>query len=298
MKRFHKRAGFHAEMVIFEMIARKAADCDFLPHTVNVDEECGVILIRPMVRQCLADVAVSTALVWKVLQAVCTVLPFMHEHGFVHGDISPYNILMDDAHGTVVINDFSCSFPIGTVLHSFCGTPDYASDALGIFLPDDPSVQISYQYLARDDHKSFFLTMLSKYWPSSSSASSCKPHLPWSNFKLKSDMTVSKMKHIAYANRMIFTDKLRSHVGGVMFAFLLRWFQLVFLDEYKSDAIIAHLRSFADVVGSAAVVDDGAHDDTLLPFFLFFVSVKPSSVCCRLFSECLQFLGKIMIFLD
>lgn len=259
MKRFERRDGFLAELAIFDLIERVAPNCAFVPHAIKHDESHRVMLIRPFVRQSWADVDVTVPLTWRVLHAACTVLPFFHANGIVHGDISPYNILMDDADGTVVINDFSGSFAIGTVLDRVCGTIDYASDALGVLLQDEAAV--TYTYLPLDDHKALFLTVLSRYWLSPSSARSHKPHLPWSNEITIRAAALSKYQCLANAEELIFTVQQRVHMGEAVVAFMLRWFELLFRDEsarVSCDRIVAHLQTFSEAVGAAAVADDGA----------------------------------------
>jgi len=48
----------------------------------------------------------------------------MHQHGFVHCDIKPNNILMDKS-GSIKIIDLGQSCKIGTVKQRIQGTPDY-----------------------------------------------------------------------------------------------------------------------------------------------------------------------------
>ncbi|MBN2139157.1 MAG: serine/threonine protein kinase [Sedimentisphaerales bacterium] len=59
-----------------------------------------------------------------VFRMVATALNAMHQHGFVHCDIKPNNILMNKA-GSIQIIDLGQSCRIGTVKHRIQGTPDY-----------------------------------------------------------------------------------------------------------------------------------------------------------------------------
>lgn len=265
MKHYPREDGFLAEMRIFELIQNVAPDNAFLPHAVKAHEPSRAILISPLARWSWADAELTAALTWKVLQAACAVLPILHGNGFVHGDISPSNILVC-ADGSVVINDFSCSLPIANELDHFIGTLDFASDAVGDLSRDRDESSPPYTYLPLDDHKSLFFAVLSRFWPSSSSASSCKPHLPWSNQQARAKLLQSKANHIANSDGLIFTTKLRDHVSPPIFEFLRRWFQLLFRAEAVQggaapdfcDGIVHHLKTFADAVGPDAIADDGA----------------------------------------
>lgn len=59
-----------------------------------------------------------------VLRMVASGLNTMHQHGFVHCDIKPNNILMDKS-GSIKIIDLGQSCKIGTVKQRIQGTPDY-----------------------------------------------------------------------------------------------------------------------------------------------------------------------------
>jgi hypothetical protein len=289
LKHFSMHQGFEIEQRMFELIARVAPKCEHLPHMVKVHVETRSMLILPLASRSWADAELSTALTWEVLQAACVVLPLIHSHGFVHGDISPYNILVGNANGKVFINDFSCSLPIGTVLRVFCGTLDFASDALGVLLLGDSSRP--YTYLPLDDHKSLFFSVLSRYWPSSSPASSCKPHLPWSNEPIKANLLQVKALCVLNHRHMLFTDELRTHVGDTMFAFLQRWFELLFRNDgtfSTCSLIVDHLKSFVHVVGSVVASDKPSQavgTSTRSIGHVFPPSIRPKSAALR--SSCM-----------
>jgi serine/threonine-protein kinase len=59
-----------------------------------------------------------------VFRMVAGGLQAMHQQGFVHCDIKPNNILINDA-GSIKIIDLGQSCKIGTVKHRIQGTPDY-----------------------------------------------------------------------------------------------------------------------------------------------------------------------------
>jgi serine/threonine protein kinase len=59
-----------------------------------------------------------------VFRMVAAGLNAMHQHGFVHCDIKPNNILMDKS-GSIKIIDLGQSCKIGTVKQRIQGTPDY-----------------------------------------------------------------------------------------------------------------------------------------------------------------------------
>jgi len=60
----------------------------------------------------------------EVLQQVADGLAAFHEAGFVHADVKPNNIMVDDKNNVKII-DFGQSCPIGTVKPRIQGTPDY-----------------------------------------------------------------------------------------------------------------------------------------------------------------------------
>ena len=60
----------------------------------------------------------------SVSQQAATGLGVMHAAGYVHADIKPNNLLVDDRGATKII-DFGQSCPIGTVKDRIQGTPDY-----------------------------------------------------------------------------------------------------------------------------------------------------------------------------
>jgi serine/threonine-protein kinase len=59
-----------------------------------------------------------------VFRMVASGLNAMHQHGFVHCDIKPNNILMDKS-GSIRIIDLGQSCKIGTIKQRIQGTPDY-----------------------------------------------------------------------------------------------------------------------------------------------------------------------------
>jgi len=59
-----------------------------------------------------------------IFRMVASGLNAMHQHGYVHSDIKPNNILMDNS-GTIKIIDLGQSCKIGTIKPRIQGTPDY-----------------------------------------------------------------------------------------------------------------------------------------------------------------------------
>jgi serine/threonine-protein kinase len=68
--------------------------------------------------------ALSLVDVLVVFRMVASGLNAMHQHGYVHSDIKPNNILMNKT-GTIKIIDLGQSCKIGTVKPRIQGTPDY-----------------------------------------------------------------------------------------------------------------------------------------------------------------------------
>lgn len=54
---------------------------------------------------------------------VASAMAHMHEHGFVHADMKPNNIMVDDGHAKII--DLGQSCKIGTIKERIQGTPDY-----------------------------------------------------------------------------------------------------------------------------------------------------------------------------
>jgi len=59
-----------------------------------------------------------------IFHEVAAALAYMNSRGYIHADMKPNNILVDD-HGTVKIIDLGQSCPIGTVKQRIQGTPDF-----------------------------------------------------------------------------------------------------------------------------------------------------------------------------
>lgn len=83
------------------------------------------------VRDLLEEGAVSWEQTLEILEQVCPALDKMHEMGFIHRDIKPHNILIDDD-GNVMLSDFGISRPIeatqdNSVTHTLdiVGTPEF-----------------------------------------------------------------------------------------------------------------------------------------------------------------------------
>jgi hypothetical protein len=262
LKHYSRARDFHADLDMLNTLERAAPNCPALPRAIKIDADRRMMLISPLLGRNWTDVDVSTPLTWKVLQAACTVLQLMHANGFVHGDISPQNITLDAAEEMVVImNENTCSLSIGTELEGFWGSIDYASDAIGVLLQGHLSVP--YTYLPLDDHKSLFLTVLSRYLvlPPSAQCADRRYRMPWSIETVECQLASTKWHYLAHAERLIFTAKLRADVGDAMFAFLRRWFELAFRDESALEScarIVAHLQTFPVAMGAAAAADDGA----------------------------------------
>lgn len=103
-----------------------------------------------------------------ILQKVSDGLSAFHEAGFVHADIKPNNLMVDDKMNVKII-DFGQSCPIGTVKPRIQGTPDYIA----------PEQVKRRQIVPPTDVYNFGATM---YWLLT------ERHLP--NILPKGDMTV------------------------------------------------------------------------------------------------------------
>jgi hypothetical protein len=132
----------------------------------------GAIAIKPIAEYTLraidnpSELAFSHALVLEVVIAALDVIPALHAAGFVHGDMSPNNILLVRNRSTstekwgVWINDFSCSFTIKQVSTPvpYFGTEPYS--ALSWLIPE-----IQKPYLPIYDWESFAWTLLEFSYP-------------------------------------------------------------------------------------------------------------------------------------
>lgn len=66
----------------------------------------------------------SLAQIAWIFTRAAEALRSMHENGFVHADIKPNNILLDES-STLKLIDFGQSCPLGTIKQRIQGTPDY-----------------------------------------------------------------------------------------------------------------------------------------------------------------------------
>ena len=91
--------------------------------------------------QLLAEDVLSTdgnpkSLLLKWAEDLCAALDVMHAQGWVHGDVSPSNILVDGA--SVCLIDFDLACRVGEASR-MCGTPPYASPSRRDGAPAQPS---------------------------------------------------------------------------------------------------------------------------------------------------------------
>ncbi len=77
----------------------------------------------------------------RIFHDVAKALGHMHAVGYVHADIKPNNIIVDNA-GAVKIIDFGQSCPIGTVKDRIQGTPDFIAPEQVRRRPLDPRTDV------------------------------------------------------------------------------------------------------------------------------------------------------------
>lgn len=77
-----------------------------------------------------------------VFRMVATGLNAMHQQGFVHCDMKPNNILINNKTGTIKIIDLGQSCKIGTIKSRIQGTPDYIAPEQVLRKPLGPKTDI------------------------------------------------------------------------------------------------------------------------------------------------------------
>ncbi len=79
--------------------------------------------------------------IWHLIYEVASGLSYLHHHGYIHSDIKPDNILIDED-GIFCIADFGCLTKVGSRNHRLCGTIVYmpperhARDVFPLFAND------------------------------------------------------------------------------------------------------------------------------------------------------------------
>jgi predicted Ser/Thr protein kinase len=63
----------------------------------------------------------------KVLREVAWALAYAHDHGLVHRDVKPDNILLEEASGRVLVADFGIAAAAGDAQEQTSGTPEFMS---------------------------------------------------------------------------------------------------------------------------------------------------------------------------
>ncbi len=103
------------------------------PNLVGV-EDFGVTeghyawLSQPLVRgqplsRCKTPIDSPRGLGW--IAQLLRALDYLHGRGFVHGDVKPLNVLVDEPTDTLVLLDFGVSRALGAMSPEFEGSPDY-----------------------------------------------------------------------------------------------------------------------------------------------------------------------------
>ncbi|MFO0552678.1 MAG: serine/threonine-protein kinase [Polyangiaceae bacterium] len=103
-----------------------------LPYVV-LERIRGVTLDALVARAPLSEAAART-----IALDLARALARLHEHGFVHGDVAPSNILVDEEGGLTIV-DFGLALRAGEARELPAGTPGYASPEMAAAKPAHPS---------------------------------------------------------------------------------------------------------------------------------------------------------------
>jgi serine/threonine protein kinase len=163
----------------------------------------------------------SIPLLNSVIEAALEVFPKLHAAGLVHGDVSPANFLLiehsaESVDGNtvksydVIINDFSCSCPIGTQPDGYFGTCAFSPMAFldARFIHHSFS---GFSYVDIHDWESFAFLLLDLTCPPSSIHST----LPWMGLpdNLCHSTRAAYLRNFHTFKEVFLSDALRLHVG-------------------------------------------------------------------------------------
>jgi serine/threonine protein kinase len=137
------------ELCLREFYAlNQVQDLRHAPKVFAFDDSNCIIAIQPVAERTARGMRMkgffTEALFRQVVEAALEVIPALHEADLVHGDVSPHNILFvrskEVDEWDVIINDFSCSYPIGECPTQYFGTPLYSA----LSIPTAKGATISY----------------------------------------------------------------------------------------------------------------------------------------------------------
>jgi hypothetical protein len=163
VKRYKTRLQMDSELLCYQLAESGLTDdqLSHFPELIGADEVNLLIGVRPLAQWTLSDCLFSVELFLEVISAGLQILPMMHARQWVHGDISPNNLLVcrESLSGEcrVVVNDFSHACTLGTLVDTFFGTKMYSSIQMDILLKSKSS---SFCFGPIHDWQSFAIVLL------------------------------------------------------------------------------------------------------------------------------------------
>jgi serine/threonine protein kinase len=245
------------------------------PQLIDDDHDYGVIAMQPVADGTASGIKqedlFTEALFRKVVEAALEVIPVLHKAGFVHGDISPSNILfecLDDEQERdswkVYINDFSCSYLIDECPTQYFGTPLYSA----LSISTAKGAAISYTPIC--DWESLAWTLLDFALPLADTFT----------VREKSRISAALCGVISIADlsisefRLPLLSKLRLHTGDQIFLFLCELFRYVTAPEADLHGVAPLLQQFLNQ-GIALILIMHCNPDSLT---IFLISQVPEVV--------------------
>jgi serine/threonine protein kinase len=239
VKRYLSKNQFQRELELYQLPSKHAdSDWSHFPRLLGFDDDSLTISIRPLAESTLHECSFSPELFRAVIIAGLKVLPRLHECGYIHGDISPHNILVSQKSNSefyVTINDFSCQHKVGYLCTQFFGTPGYTSRAMCRV-----SIQ-QFEYKGPHDWQMFVFTLLGF----------CHPNrkLPWFQNEDRDPVSdqIAHLDDFDHFCKVFFSPSFEAEVGEVTALMLQSLLKALYVNNCTSETAIKILTEYLDM---------------------------------------------------